>query len=726
MEEDKFSSVSLLAIDSALIKTVDYEDFKDHFHVESQKSRRVPAYPKSVWFIICNEFCERFSYYGLRTVLVLYLTSILQYDADKATIIYHMTVFLAYFSPLFGAILSDSYLGKFKTILYLSIVYAIGNLVVTGASMASCFSLLNQRNLALLGLILISIGTGGIKPCVSSFGGDQFVLPAQEIYLQKFFSIFYFSINAGALISTSITPELRKDVQCFGRDSCYPLAFGLPAVLMVVSTIVFISGKRLYKIKKPESNVIVMASKCIYSALKNKIKLASDSSKKDNWLDYADSNIYSESEIADVRSALNVIYLFIPFPFFWALFDQQGSRWTLQATLMNGRFDFLKWTMKPDQMQVVNPLLVLFFIPLFETAVYPLLKKIGIRKPLQKITLGGVLAAIAFVCSAILQFNIIGGTTEISTGESRLIIFNGFNCNVKMNSTQLPILDVIKPLDMIDIKYELASNEKVIPVNFTFDKSCSSKNLPETFSGEVVVTEEKESLYFLSSTGDKIELKRINKDHNMSKRKNGNPIINVLYSENLSNKVVTLHNIESKSSHVDITLTSFTEVKELPYGKYEVFLEGQRLPTDVYLLPSSVNTLIIEQNSTNVSDNLVVLEEGNYIHILWQLPQIILMSAAEIMFSITGLEFSFTQAPVSMKSLLAAVNLLTVSLGNLIVVFVSEVRFFENQAHEYLLFAGLMICDMVVFAFMGLKYKYKTFSSESVADDAPREENKQC
>jgi len=89
--------------------------------------------------------------------------------------------------------------------------------------------------LALLGLVLIAIGTGGIKPCVSSFGGDQFDLPAQEVYLKKFFSIFYFSINAGSLISTSVTPELREGVQCFGRTSCFPLAFGVPAVLMLIA-----------------------------------------------------------------------------------------------------------------------------------------------------------------------------------------------------------------------------------------------------------------------------------------------------------------------------------------------------------------------------------------------------------------------------------------------------------------------------------------------------------
>lgn len=91
------------------------------------------------------------------------------------------------------------------------------------------------RSFTLIGLLLTSIGAGGIKPCVSSFGGDQFVLPDQEEQLRKFFSVFYFSINAGSLLSTSVTPEMRKSVQCFGENSCFPLAFGVPAILMLIS-----------------------------------------------------------------------------------------------------------------------------------------------------------------------------------------------------------------------------------------------------------------------------------------------------------------------------------------------------------------------------------------------------------------------------------------------------------------------------------------------------------
>lgn len=89
--------------------------------------------------------------------------------------------------------------------------------------------------MTILGLLLIAFGTGGIKPCVSAFGGDQFKLPEQEVYLSSFFSLFYFAINSGSLISTFLTPILRKDMHCFGLDTCYPLAFFVPFILMVVS-----------------------------------------------------------------------------------------------------------------------------------------------------------------------------------------------------------------------------------------------------------------------------------------------------------------------------------------------------------------------------------------------------------------------------------------------------------------------------------------------------------
>jgi solute carrier family 15 oligopeptide transporter 1 len=77
-----------------------------------------------------------------------------------------------------------------------------------------------------LALIVTAIGIGGIKPSVAAFGGDQFVFPEQEALLTVYFSIYYFSINMGATLSTIFTPMLRADVSCMGEDTCYSLAFG--------------------------------------------------------------------------------------------------------------------------------------------------------------------------------------------------------------------------------------------------------------------------------------------------------------------------------------------------------------------------------------------------------------------------------------------------------------------------------------------------------------------
>lgn len=140
------------------------------------------------------------------------------------------------------------------------------------------------REFSMVGLAIIAFGTGGIKPCVSAFGGDQFVRPQQDKQLEQFFSVFYFAINAGSLISTFVTPILREDVHCFGEESCYSLAFGLPAVLMVIAIgnlfflifsisffmycfqflVVFVCGKPLYKIKLPEGNIMGDFVKCIW------------------------------------------------------------------------------------------------------------------------------------------------------------------------------------------------------------------------------------------------------------------------------------------------------------------------------------------------------------------------------------------------------------------------------------------------------------------------------
>lgn len=109
--------------------------------------------------------------------------------------------------------------------------------------------------------------------------------------------------------------------------------------------------------------------------------------------------------IEDIKVAMRVLKLFIPLPIFWALYDQQGSQWTFQATRMNGQIG--SYEVLPDQLQAVNPLLIIIFIPIFETCIYPVFAKIHfIDTPLKKLVVGGFLASVAFIAAGIVEIQI--------------------------------------------------------------------------------------------------------------------------------------------------------------------------------------------------------------------------------------------------------------------------------------------------------------------------------
>jgi len=158
--------------------------------------------------------------------------------------------------------------------------------------------------------------------------------------------------------------------------------------------------------------MVVLVSSTIWTAITTKCK-EKKTNPREHWLDYADKK-YDRQLIDDVKVLMRVLFLYLPLPVFWALFDQQGSRWTFQATRMDG--DMGSWDIKPDQLQVLNPLLILLFIPLYDVAFYPALRLVGISRPLQKLTMGGILAGIAFIISGVVELNLEVSCTRTKKG----------------------------------------------------------------------------------------------------------------------------------------------------------------------------------------------------------------------------------------------------------------------------------------------------------------------
>ncbi|XP_023179623.2 peptide transporter family 1 isoform X2 [Drosophila hydei] len=676
---------------------------------EGEKEHETLEYPKSVAFIISNEFCERFNYYGMRAILVLYLTHKLDYNEETATVLFHIFTTLVYIFPLIGALIADGWLGKYKTILYLSVVYSIGAMTVAFGAIP--MPDMPVKMVTIVGLVLIAVGTGGIKPCVSAFGGDQFQLPEQAIELAKFFSLFYFAINAGSMISTTLTPVLRADVQCFGDEDCYSLAFGVPAVLMLVSMVIFVAGRSLYKVQPPSGNMIFGVSQCITNAYKGWRQNRKEK-PMEHFLDYA-TPVVGQQMVYETKCLAKILLLYVPFPVFWALSDQQGSRWTFQATHMDG--SVLGYQVKPDQMQVINPLLILAFIPLFDYAIYPLLARIGIRRPLQKLSIGLLLAALGFYVSAGVELKLEQLQPEAEPSAPDMVhlrLYNGMPCRYDFISDHDAVADSIDSLSMwsnLELRVPRAKE-------FAFQAKSSKKQCP-TIEGRLHLQPGKSVSYFLSKAG----LQEFPDGLSTVQRFNRPPLLRTLVNTPPDEGPILLRAPVSGSGSVQLDIKNLSALHEVSLGYGELDINGKRAAS-FDAKNGGLYSLLVQGNARDGYEyNMLEVVPPTTLSILWQLPQIVIMTAAEIMFSVTGLEFSFTQAPTSMKSVLQACWLLSVAIGNMIVVIIAEVKFVSTQSAEFALFASIMLVNLLIFLFLARNYKYTDLASTEAANKESQE-----
>jgi POT family proton-dependent oligopeptide transporter len=185
--------------------------------------------PQGIPFIVVNEFAERFCFYGINAILAIFLVQFMQFGQAQATTWGSLFKSGAYFFPLLGAIISDVFLAKFRTIIVFSIVYFFGCVVL---------ALSRDTHMLAIGLFLVAFGTGGIKPCVATNVGDQFTSANQHL-IERAFSWFYLAINAGSVFSIVLCPLLLNS---YGPAA----AFGLPAALMFVAIIVFWCGRHRF------------------------------------------------------------------------------------------------------------------------------------------------------------------------------------------------------------------------------------------------------------------------------------------------------------------------------------------------------------------------------------------------------------------------------------------------------------------------------------------------
>ncbi|KXN68937.1 PTR2-domain-containing protein [Conidiobolus coronatus NRRL 28638] len=375
--------------------------------LDQQINLNITNMPKAVYFIIPNELCERFCFYGINPLLNRYYQTAVGLSSDNAKAYSHLFKAFTYFFPLIGAAVSDSYLGKYHTIVYFSLIYVIGNVLT---SVLSIHELLGPKvpfAAAFVPLLLVSIGAGGIKPCVSSHGGDQF-LSQQRDLMEKFFQLFYLSINVGALISAYLTPVLKNEIKCFGAQNCYFVAFGVPAIFFALALILFVAGFKFYRVVPPAREFLPWkALKTTFHALgkRSSATQAEIDAVGGKWLNLSNDLVGAEF-VEETRLLGNAILVMLPICGFWMLYDQGSTEWQNQYEIMD-KWIFNWFQVPTESFGNVNSMLIIIFVPILAYWFYPFMERRGRRiTHLQRMNIGFILCIIAFVLANLIQYKV--------------------------------------------------------------------------------------------------------------------------------------------------------------------------------------------------------------------------------------------------------------------------------------------------------------------------------
>lgn len=300
--------------------------------------------------------------------------------------------------------MADQYLGRFKAIIYFAIVYMVGLLVLFLTSLP--FSL--QRGAGLAGFIaailIIGIGTGGIKSNVSPLIADQYtrkrmaikVLDSGErviidpaVTISRIYLIFYWCINIGAL-SLLATPYLERDIGFWS-------AFLLCLCVFLVGFSILLLGRKRYVVRPPKGTVITDAFKVVGTMIRyRKLDAAKPSYQAANNL--PQTTRWNDQFVDEVKRALIACRVFVFYPIYWLVYAQFSSNFVSQAGEMNGH------GVPNDLPQNFDPISIIIVVPILDRLVNPLLRKCHIKfRPISRITFGFFVASFSMMYAAIVQ-----------------------------------------------------------------------------------------------------------------------------------------------------------------------------------------------------------------------------------------------------------------------------------------------------------------------------------
>ncbi|KAF5750860.1 Peptide transporter 1 isoform 1 [Tripterygium wilfordii] len=402
---------------------------------------------KACRFILGNECCERLAYYGMGTNLVNYLQ--LRFNQGNATASKNVNDWsgTCYLTPLIGAFLADAYLGRFWTIAGFVVVYILGLVLLTmSASVGgltphcdkdSCHPTTVQSTVLFIALYMIALGTGGIKPCVSSFGADQFD-ESDDIEREKkssFFNWFYLSINIGALIAASVLVWIQMNVG-------WGWGFGVPTVAMAMAIVFFFLGSGLYRHQKPGGSPLTRIFQVIVVTFKKlNVKVPADKSllyeTTDEECNIAGSRKLEHTEelklfdkaavetendqikglpspwrlctvtqVEELKSIIRLLPIWASGIVFSTVYGQMNTIFVLQGNTMDQHMG-PHFQIPSASLSLFDTLSVIFWAPVYDQVIVPFARKFTGHErgftTLQRMGIGLVVSILAMVTAGVLE-----------------------------------------------------------------------------------------------------------------------------------------------------------------------------------------------------------------------------------------------------------------------------------------------------------------------------------
>ncbi|KAJ5389049.1 uncharacterized protein N7496_000117 [Penicillium cataractarum] len=370
--------------------------------------------PVSAWLVAIVELCERFTYYGMSGLFQNYVLRPLDGSQGRgalgmghqgATGLTTFFQFWCYVTPILGAIVADQYLGKYKTIVLFCGVYLVGLLILVCTSIPTALEHGAGMGGFIVAILVIGLGTGGIKSNVAPLIADQYkrkkmallttkkgerVIIDPALTIQRIYMIFYGCINLGSL-SLLATPYME---QYIGFWSGYLLCL----CMFAAGTLVLLLGRKYYVVRPPQGSIITDAFKALWMMVKNRNMDAPKPSWQLEHRGVEATLPWDDHFIDELKRALVACRVFAFYPIYWVVYGQFSGNFVTQAGQMQGH------GIPNDLMQNFDPISIIVFIPLLETVVYPLMRRLRIPfLPITRISLGFVVASLAMMYAAIVQ-----------------------------------------------------------------------------------------------------------------------------------------------------------------------------------------------------------------------------------------------------------------------------------------------------------------------------------